>query len=120
LGPRFRSPGGPGGRSGAGGALDLAGLEARGADVHPLRGAVHVGAHALDVRVPPTARPHVVVRDRLAEAGLLAADVAGGSHGLLLNLLLAHDRVIVDGQYGRRRTAPGRPREGNLSRIPDA
>src|SRR5690606_32025376 len=89
----------PPGRAGGGsqcGALDLAGLEARGAHVEALRGPVHHRAHALDVRVPPTARPHVGVRDALAEAGVLAADVAGGSHGLLLNLLPAHDLVVVD------------------------
>jgi len=42
---------------------------------------------------------------------VLAADVAGGSHGLLLNLLPAHDLVVVDVivvDGGSRATAPER------------
>ena len=62
-------------------ARDLAGLDARGADVQPLRRAAHHGTHALDVRVPAAAGTAVRVGDVVAEARPLAADVAVGSHG---------------------------------------
>src|SRR6478735_12287433 len=68
-------------RARSGGALDLAGLEARGAHVHALGGATHHGTHALDVRVPAALRADVGVRDAVPEARALAADVAVGSHG---------------------------------------
>ena len=65
-------------------ALDLAGLEARGADIETLRG--HTGnadqsLDALDVRVPAAVGAAVGVRDVVTEARSLAADVAVGSHG---------------------------------------
>lgn len=64
-----------------GSAGDLAGLQAAGADVHALRGAVDDSAHTLDVGVEAAlgdlARPRPVV----AEGRLLGADVAHGSHG---------------------------------------
>src|ERR1035437_4869302 len=65
-------------------ALDLAGLEARGADIETLRG--HTGnadqsLDALDVRVPAAVGAAVRVRDVVTEARSLAADVAVGSHG---------------------------------------
>ena len=67
-----------------GSALDLAGLEAGGADVEPLRGHAGVadeGPDALDVRVPAALGAAVRVRDVVPESRALAADVAGGSHG---------------------------------------
>ena len=68
----------------AGSAADLAGLDAAGAHVEALGRTVDGGAHSLDVRVEATlrdlARPGTVV----AEAGLLDADVADGSHRALL------------------------------------
>src|SRR5262245_7927235 len=63
-------------------ASDLAGLQARGAHVEALLVAAGAGrgAHRLNVRVPATAGPAVRVRDLLAEAGTLPADIADGSH----------------------------------------
>src|SRR6478735_3474712 len=69
------------------GALHLAGLEARRAHVETLGRPRNDGTHALDVRVPATLRAHVRVRDAVPEARALGADVAVGSHGLLLLLL---------------------------------
>src|SRR6476469_6599028 len=71
-------------RQDAGSALDLAGLEARGADIETLRGhtgIAHQSLHALDVGVPTTLGAAVRVRDVVTEARSLAADVAVGSHG---------------------------------------
>src|SRR6476659_649905 len=68
----------------AGSALDLAGLEARGADIETLRGhsrVAHQRLDALDVGVPATLGAAVRVRDVVTEARSLAADVAVGSHG---------------------------------------
>src|SRR5690606_8667119 len=65
-------------------ALDLAGLQARGADVEPLPGSGDDRPYRLDVGVPATRGPAMRVRDRVAEARALAADIAGGSHGRLL------------------------------------
>src|SRR5664280_1093316 len=64
--------------------LDLAGLEARGADIETLRGHTantDQSLDALDVRVPAAAGAAVGVRDVVTEARSLAADVAVGSHG---------------------------------------
>src|ERR1700753_4229748 len=60
---------------------DLAGLQAGGAHLEalPLRDA-DLGPYGLDVRVPPAVVTPVGVRDRHAEAGPLATDVANGSH----------------------------------------
>lgn len=67
-------------------ARDLAGLDARGADVEPLRRPTDHGTHALDVGIPATGRTAVRVRNVVAEARPLAADVAVGSHGSLQRL----------------------------------
>src|SRR6218665_1028158 len=69
------------------GALHLAGLEARRAHVETLGRPRDDGTNALDVRVPAPLRAHVRVRDAVPEARALGADVAVGSHGLLLLLL---------------------------------
>src|SRR5690606_31154850 len=74
-------------------ARDLAGLDARGAGVHALRRPADHGTHTLDVRVPATGRTAVRVRDVVAEARPLAADVAVGSHGSLQRLQM-HLRLI--------------------------
>src|SRR5580765_744231 len=65
-------------------AADLAGLQAGGAHVHALRGAVHHSAHALDVRVEASVGDLAGPRPVVAEARLLGADVADGSHRELL------------------------------------
>src|SRR5690348_9687907 len=68
----------------AGSALDLAGLEARGADIETLRGHTRVTDQSLDpldVGVPATLGAAVRVRDVVTEARSLAADIAVGSHG---------------------------------------
>src|SRR6476661_8850316 len=63
---------------------DLAGLEAAGAHVEALRGAVDLGTDALDVGVEATLRDLARPRPVVAEARLLGADVADGSHEVLL------------------------------------
>src|SRR6476661_6857812 len=68
-------------------ANDLARLEAGGADVESLRRhTVHQRPHALDVGVPAALGAAVRVRDVVTEARPLAADVAVGSHGVLLKI----------------------------------
>src|SRR5215204_240483 len=62
-------------------ATDLAGLEAGGAHVDAPRGAVDRGADPLDVGVEPTTGGLLGPRAVVAEARLLGADVADGSHG---------------------------------------
>src|SRR6185503_17994321 len=62
-------------------AGDLAGLDARGADVEPLRGLADHRVDGLDVRVEAALRAPVGVRDGVTEARSLAADVAVGSQG---------------------------------------
>jgi len=74
------------------GASYLAGLDARGADVQSLGGAVHAGPNLLDVGVKTSLGANVGVRDRVPEARTLAADVAVGSHG----------NSILSGVAGRR------------------
>src|SRR5690606_31897872 len=64
-------------------AGDLAGLEAAGADVEALRGAVDGRPDALDVGVEATLRDLARPRTVVAEARLLGADVADGSHRAL-------------------------------------
>ena len=61
-------------------ASDRAGLEARGADVHPLVSAFNHNAHALDVRVPPPVGLLLRPGDVVSETGALAADVTDSSH----------------------------------------
>ena len=61
-------------------ASDSAGLEARGADVHPLVSAFNHNAHALDVRVPPPVGLLLRPGDVVSETGALAADVTDSSH----------------------------------------
>ncbi len=62
------------------GAGDLAGLQARGADVQPLRGLADQRVDGLDVGVPTPAGAPVGVRDRHAEARSLVANVAHRGH----------------------------------------
>src|SRR3954447_15262710 len=88
----------PGTRQTSDGALHLAGLEARRAHVETLGRPRDDGTHALDVRVPAPLRAHVRVRDAVPEARALGADVAVGSHGLLL-LLLRMCRVVRLSQW---------------------
>ena len=68
-------------------ADDLAGLQARGADVLALRRLAHERANPLNIRIPATLGASVRVRDAVPEAGALAADIAVGSHGALLHML---------------------------------
>src|SRR5207244_10517133 len=68
----------PGPRRRLDGLGDLAGLDAGGADVHPLAVAAHEGVDRLDVRVPPAVRPAVRVAELLREVRLLPADLTGG------------------------------------------
>src|SRR5215207_1446730 len=65
-------------------AADLAGLEARGADVDALGGAIDDSANTLDVGVETTLGASVRVGDVVAEAGSLAAHITDRSHGELL------------------------------------
>lgn len=67
-------------------AGDLAGLEARGANVQTLWCTLDESANTLDVWVPTTRRAHVGVRDALAEVRALAADFTYRRHGSLLTL----------------------------------
>ncbi len=64
-----------------GNLLDLAGLQAGRADPNALGGAVHQGAHALDVGVPAALRTPVGVADRHTERGVLPAHLAHCGHG---------------------------------------
>ena len=81
-------------------ARDLAGLEARGADVEPLRRRPRpTSADPLDVGVPATLGAAVRVRDVVTEARPLAADVAVGSHGYLL-------KSMVNRSWARGRRSP--------------
>src|SRR6195952_3364029 len=77
----------------SGSASDLAGLEAAGADVEALGGAVDGRPHALDVGVEATLRDLARPRSVVAEARLLGADVADGSHRALLGLELNKTRA---------------------------
>jgi len=62
-------------------ADDLAGLQARGADVQlPHRARCHLRPHRLDVRVPPTVGPAMGVGYVHPETGTLATHVTDGSH----------------------------------------
>ena len=65
-------------------ANDLVRLQALGAHIQALGGAFNQSTDALDVRVPPAVGPHMRVRDALAEARSLTADVTNGSHDVLL------------------------------------
>jgi hypothetical protein len=63
-------------------AGDLAGLDARRADVQALAGATaDDGTNGLDVRIEAAAGAVVRVRHGHAEARTLAADIADSSHG---------------------------------------
>ncbi len=88
-------------------AGDLVGLDARGAHVEPPGRSADDGAHALNVRVPAARGAAVRVRDVVAEARPLAADVADGSHGIA---------PLGAGEIGHR---AGRCRNGRR-RISDA
>src|SRR5690606_40627773 len=91
-------------------AGDLASLQARRAHVDSLAGAANVCAHGLDVGVPATGRPAVRVRDRVAEARALAADVAVGSHGRLLAVWMCARRLCAQGGTHR-----GQPQQDTQS-----
>src|SRR5215207_2796501 len=67
---------------------DLARLDAAGADVDALGRALHEGAYALDVRVPPTLGTAVRVRHRHTPRGTLAAYFTNRCHDVLLHVLL--------------------------------
>jgi hypothetical protein len=71
------------GRTGRGltGSLDLAGLQAAGAGVDPLRRPVHQGPDPLNVRIEPSVCPVVGMGHPLAEERSLPADLADGCHG---------------------------------------
>src|SRR3569623_1655909 len=89
------------------GADDLAGLDARGADLQLLgRAATGRGAHRLDVRVPAAVGPPVRVGHVVAAARSLATDVAHASHGVLL-------------RFGFATRVPLTLGPGNPTRLPD-
>src|SRR5690242_10885847 len=95
-------PGAPRRRSGSAG--DLAGLQAAGAHVEALAGAVDGRPDPLDVGVEAPLGDLLRPRPVVAEARLLGADVADGSHG-------SHSWIEVDrGPRGA----------GNRTRISDA
>src|SRR5680860_115290 len=110
-GPRRRDPASR--RAGVRSAGDLAGLQARRAHVEPLGRRAHHRAHALDVRVPSAGRPAVRVRDAVAEARPLAADVAVGSHRCLLRFG-RKGRPGSPGQPAKSSRAPGSAEIGSL------
>src|SRR5215218_416907 len=68
-------------RVSVGSAADLAGLQAAGADVEARPGAVDRRADPLDVGVEASLGDLLRPRPVVAEARLLGADVADGSHG---------------------------------------
>jgi hypothetical protein len=81
-------------------AGDLPGLEARGADVEPLRRAGDDGAHPLDVGVEAALSSSVRVGDVVPESRPLGADVTDGGHGELLRTLTVEIACVL-----RRATA---------------
>lgn|GEM_PF-5642673 len=62
------------------GSLDLAGLEAARADIHPLGVSLDQRANALDVWVPASGRTTVRVRDLHAEARFAPTHFTYGCH----------------------------------------
>lgn len=67
-------------------AADLAGLQALGADVEALRGAINHSAYTLDVGIETTLGASVREGDIVAETRSLGANITDRSHGeLLLN-----------------------------------
>src|SRR6056297_4235534 len=66
-------------------AGDFARLDARGAHIHALGGCADLGPHPLDIGVPAPLGAPMRVGDVVPETGTLAADIAGGSHGALLD-----------------------------------
>jgi hypothetical protein len=62
------------------GADDLAGLQARGAHVQPLRGLADECVNRLDVGVPAARGAAVGVRNGHAESRPFAADIANSGH----------------------------------------
>src|SRR6476646_5376689 len=105
-------------RQDAGSALDLAGLDARGADVETLRGhtgRAHQSLHALDVGVPAALGAAVRVRDVVTEARSLAADIAVGSHGCSPELVDAMEELVRPA--GQHEGCAG---WGNRSRVAEA
>ena len=83
-------------------AADLAGLEARRADVDALRGALNHSAYTLDVGIETTLRASVRVGDVVAEARSLAAHITDRSHGELLLNQIAWTFVGVLDAFVRR------------------
>src|SRR5690242_9274629 len=100
------------------GADDLAGLDARGADLELLgRAATGRGAHRLDVRVPAAVGPPVRVGHVVAEARSLATDVAHASHGILLGLKRTE---LMQELKGAQRASSQATRQGYPMRSPDS
>src|SRR6202161_1091903 len=62
---------------------DLAGLDAAGADAHPLAATVDLGLDGLQVNVPATTGGVVSVRDVVAELRAFAAKITFLCHDLL-------------------------------------
>ena len=62
------------------GAGDFAGLDAGGASVDLLRGAIDHRAYRLDIGIPATLGPPMGVGDVMTETGSLAANIALRSH----------------------------------------
>lgn len=63
------------------GSNDLAGFNARGADVQALGGLANQGTNSLDIGIPATLGASVRVRNIVPEAWALSADIAVCSHG---------------------------------------
>jgi hypothetical protein len=78
------------------------GLDARGADIQLLGRATHERANRLDIGIPATGRTTVRVRDAVAEARTLAADVTIGSHGTS-----PRDSMMMMGELERRADTKG-------------
>src|SRR3954454_17319915 len=99
------------------GADDLAGLDARGAELELLGvAAAGRGAHRLDVLVPAAVGPPVRVGHVVAEARSLATDVAHASHGVLLNVKALVGKLWLDES---NRGCPNSRHPDNLARLPD-
>src|SRR6056297_1390711 len=86
---------------------DLARLDAAGADVDPLRGAVHRRPDTLDVRVPATLGTAMRVRHRHAPRGALATHFTLGCHWILLQRCRDHPASITLGGPERPRRVVG-------------
>ena len=99
-------------------AGNFARFDARRACVYAFGGGADDGAHPLDVGIPAALGTPMGVRDVVAEAGSLAADIAVGSHGALLAFVVVLiavtsgsstsnvNRVRVADSFHRGRTSP--------------